>query len=294
MTQLAIATPGPARVALTRQTTVSRLLDWIHGATVGWTRSGRKVPWFRGQVDAGWPPLPGIFRGQHDEFSMTTAFRLQAPGFSPHTPDTDRLDQWLFLMQHYGLPTRLLDWTENPLAAAFFAASRWMESDRSEHEYKSPDMGIWMLHPIELNKLSHKQLDDFPNTWSGGGLEMFKQPFGTAQGPMRFPLAVQASAVDRRVVVQRSCFTIQGTDPRDLDAQLEGTHVTEQGFYRRYTIPRSEAPELLAELSELGISFATVYPDITGLAKELTVRFGPAKSFRPVPALVAPSGTCLR
>src|SRR5262249_15805229 len=141
-----------------------------------WERTGNVRPWFRGQSDANDPLLPSVFRANYDEFWMTSTFRLKALAFG-RTPETSRLDQWLFLMQHYGLPTRLLDWTESSTLAAFFAVAQWLESEKPEENYRSSDMAVWMLHPVELNKLSG--LDNFPNTWTGNhyGSETFRLAF---------------------------------------------------------------------------------------------------------------------
>jgi hypothetical protein len=270
--------PPPPRL-LTHHKTVSDLLRWIHFGAIGWEREGKARPWFRGQVDAGEPLLPSVMRAKYDEFWMTTMFRLKAPAFGK-TPETSRLDQWLFLMQHYGLPTRLLDWTESPLLATFFAAAQWLDSAQPERTYHSPNMAVWMLDPIELNRLSGVG-DGFPNTWAehNAGTEAFRQAFGTANQPKRLPLAIHPSAIDPRVAVQRSCFTIHGSDRRDLATQLSETNLAKRGFFKQFTIPRSAAPEILSELDGLGISYSTVYPDLSGLAKEFRVRFGPKRRF---------------
>lgn len=243
--------------------------------------------------------MPSVLRTQrirrrelgYDEFHMTTMFRLKALAFSggEKTPETSRLDQWLFLMQHYGLPTRLLDWTENPSAACFFAATVAVQSERPRNRHPDREyMAVWMLHPIELNKLAtNDQLRDFPNTWvQGPPLENFKIAFGTAgrdvimlptgervvYQPTRLPLAVQPSNIAVRVAVQRSCFTVHGTRKANFEEIFRAIR-SRRRFLRKYLIHRDRASRILAELEATGISDSTLFPDFEGLARELKRRF---------------------
>jgi hypothetical protein len=84
---------------------------------------------FRGQSDADWPLAPLIERIQltngydirEAERGMLLAFKRRAHQYLQHPPEDKDTLEWLALMQHYGAPTRLLDWTRSPHVATFFA-----------------------------------------------------------------------------------------------------------------------------------------------------------------------------
>ena len=104
--------------------------------------------WFRGQSDYSWGLVPSVQRkdgmGEHYEQYITTNFMIHTMRLNPSVPQRYDRASWLTLMQHYGLPTRLLDWSESPLVALYFALS-------SDEDAKA-DAAVWVLNPMKLNK----------------------------------------------------------------------------------------------------------------------------------------------
>ena len=253
---------------------MAQLLSLIEQHTRSWKQYGNARPWFRGQADSGEPLLPSVLRSEFDQVRMMLTFCNRASAFAK-TPSNTELAEWLFLAQHYGLPTRLLDWTESPLLACLFALEETLYG-RAPKRYKSPDMGVWLLHPIELNALS-ANLRDFPNTYSQSPvLENFKFAFGTAgetSPPTELPVAIQTRLLDIRMAGQQSCFTVHGHNRRDFERLFAHSQFAMAGYFRKYLIPRARAAKLLSELDRLGVSFSTVYPDLHGLATQLRLRF---------------------
>jgi hypothetical protein len=68
--------------------------------------------------NSGHYPLPDR---QEEENELLFRFQQQVHNYVRHLPSTDDRASWLALMQHYGVPTRLLDWTQSPYVALYFA-----------------------------------------------------------------------------------------------------------------------------------------------------------------------------
>lgn len=100
--------------------------------------------WFRGQQRKHWELVPSIVRigglNRETEDDIREEFATRAPALSRFEPlPTNDWDLY-FLMQHYGVPTRLLEWTDSPSIALYFAVR-----DNPGHY----DSAVWMLDPYE-------------------------------------------------------------------------------------------------------------------------------------------------
>src|SRR4051794_3378288 len=105
---------------------------------------GETQLWFRSVNDGTYPLVPGAYwRERCDELSLFVGFQNLAPMYLAREP-LDEWD-WYYVMQHYRIPTRLLDWTESPLTALYFALGSAVEGTPA---------CVWVLDPIALNRLT--------------------------------------------------------------------------------------------------------------------------------------------
>ena len=99
--------------------------------------------WFRGESKEGSSLRPKIagFTAEQENYFLQT-FRRKSGGLA-NTPLRGETDKWLFLAQHYGIPTRLLDWSEGALLGLFFAINQ-----------RNSEPRLFMLNPHRLNELA--------------------------------------------------------------------------------------------------------------------------------------------
>lgn len=232
----------------------------------------RHLPWFRGEPDMDTKLLPKLYRkSPHpNENQLLQTFRMMAPSYaSEPSPPREAIDQWLCLAQHVGLPTRLLDWTENALIAVHFALREEMPV-------------VWMLDPIGLNNLSVSKTkcqligtDEFPLPWHRPeppniniGNENIRGAWEKDQTGIDLPVAILPPYVHSRIVAQRSRFTVQGKRKDSL------CDLIPPKLIKRYQINPEKKREFKRDLQMLGIEEATAFPDLDGIARELTDRYG--------------------
>jgi FRG domain len=125
--------------------------------------------WWRGHACARWELLPSVHRPLYRNFESHLALSFMRRAKTRHIaplPAEDAWPDWLFLMQHYGLPTRLLDWTRSPLTAAVFA----VESHRDEPG------AIWALSPFQWNYYANNT-ERLIDPYEDVALPYFQYPF---------------------------------------------------------------------------------------------------------------------
>lgn len=115
---------------------------------------------FRGHAVSSWELKPSIGRRVYDkeiERKIFYQFKRQYYSYTEERPNTDM--ELLFLAQHYGLPTRLLDWTYNPMVALYFACESG-ENDNEDGSIYSYALAANSLYDSNNDSHSLKTLDD--------------------------------------------------------------------------------------------------------------------------------------
>jgi len=236
-----------------------------------WLGEGEVVPWFRGHEKADWPLVPKFYRSQptdrNTEDEIREEFLTRAPILSDAKPANQW--EWYFLMQHYGAPTRLLDWSDGALIGLYFA----VRQNRGCH-----DAAVWVLDPWWLNGgstgVEEVVLPGDPDIllrdkrlvapWLPKRFEKRR-----GRGIPARPAAVYPGHIIRRIGAQRSCFTIHGSDPNGLDklAARPRSHLA------KIVVPSFCVAGIRNSLETCGVDDITVFPDLEGLSRTVERRW---------------------
>ncbi|MGA2171077.1 MAG: FRG domain-containing protein [Terracidiphilus sp.] len=271
---------------------IEELLAAVRDLRKRWKLRRHQELWFRAE-DASHRSThlqPGLYRPKEGrarksvpklleiENELYEEFRRCSTQLSDANPNEED-GEWdsYFLMQHHGVPTRLLDWSDGALIALHFAI-------RDKPTPPKTGSIIYVLDPHWLVKIlrAHPDQKDAEKRWKQYWKENPQDTYEDDSDRLYLPcdeadlreqlLATPITPVlwdsphlTRRVAAQRSRFMIFGTDPtwlaelaRDKDSRLIAMN-----------IPVGSINTIKQELKDAGITESVVFPDLDGLGREL-------------------------
>lgn len=233
---------------------IADLLSFIQGKF----EPCKETVWYRGHCNASWTLTPSLYRKPYKlahESSLITRFQQNALPLCGHRPISSW--EWLFLMRHHGCPTRLLDWTESPLVALYFACELGGKADRSDGD-------LWCLRPTKFNEtwgMMGSHAGQIPSFGVGTHLDEYSpEKVNSAPGLQRPPAAAIAPREAGRMTVQQSVFTIHHVKVKAIET-YEGDHLT------RLRIPLAKKDAIRRQLAALGVNRLSIYPELDSVAR---------------------------
>jgi hypothetical protein len=239
--------PNPACVGDTLESwrDLAELIETLARQSTTWIFRGEPSETYELRPAAGREaPVPGLVRTMKYDAAAERAalrrFRHDAQPYVGYTPYSDL--EWLAIAQHHGMATRLLDWTESLLVAAFFAVE---QAGSQGHSLIYGVAGLKVLDPDES-----------------------RDPFDIDEVAVYRPRHINA-----RISAQRSVFTVH-PDP---------TAAFNHPGLRIWTVSQHACRDLKVVLDSCSINYASLFPDLHGLARHVGWRYKWGMSQGPAP-----------
>jgi hypothetical protein len=250
---------------------------------------------YRGQANSDWTLVPTVFRdvaltaSSLDTHAREELFRIERDINREFLDHAVRFmhgkSSWEALCygQHYGVPTRLLDWTSNLLVAVYFTCIEAPANDgavwclRASRLPTPPELGRcqegrgFRLRVLPTDEVSFLQEQSRPRITDKA----------ICSDENEFLVVIQPPDIDERIRNQSSLFTVYitiGEDDLNLNGVNQLTHLLELEvrhqiqLVRKLIIPAASKPSLLKAVEKMGITSRQLFPDLVGLGQYLTYR----------------------
>jgi hypothetical protein len=240
----------------------------------------QKERWiYRGQKDSKWGLETSLERAcknygytskkttKDNEDLLLREFQRKYHHYSHYMPNSDNTLEWLSLMQHYGAPTRLLDFTYSVFVAAYFAL-----------EKADNDSAVWAINGRWAMDGSASCFTKGSQEWDfikGDIIEENEKIFNKTfrrPNPKAFVCQMNPFRLNERLTIQKGVFMCPGNANLPFESNLKNLRGwNEKENIVKIIIPYKLRREVLDSLSNMNISRATLFPSLDGFAQSLSV-----------------------
>lgn len=217
--------------------------------------------WFRGNADLTWRLIPSALRypmtsKRNKALNLLNDFKRFGELKLPKAPRANEEFKWVQLAQHYGLPTRLLDWTKNAAIALYFACEKEPEKDGA----------VFILNPIDLNREAFpRQPRIFDPNQDETIIGQYLKLDGDRNPDGLKTIAVNPPWNSERIMLQQGVFTLHGSRYFTLTDRQAPSLV-----YLR--IENEYKNILLQELERVGVNEMSIFPEAEHMCRYLKWR----------------------
>lgn len=177
-------------------------------------------------------------------------FKIDAHNYLKFPADISTSYEWMVYAQHYGIPTRLLDFTYSHIISLMFAVEDAFEDEENNN------CEVWFLNPFKLNNknANRSEILNLSNI-ENNSLDEYDGP-----------VVIKARKLNERINAQNGLFIYFQDAARPLNS-LEDNEII-----KKVVIKGEYKKRILSSLYSIGIGFTTLYPELQSVSKDIIMR----------------------
>ncbi len=190
---------------------------------------------YRGQPDANFKLIPKAFRNEYLKINDEQAFNyFKRNGIAHINVNLENDWEYLAYAQHYNVPTRMLDWSFNPLVGLFFSVNEMRKNDTALYKFDYSDVGT---------------------------ISLDENPFQIQSSGIYFP-----RAITNRILAQKGLFTIHTNSEKNATSLFDSNCT-------KYIISSKLSVDFAHKLHKFGFTHESLFPDLEGISKYIDWRW---------------------
>jgi hypothetical protein len=229
-------------------------------------RESEKKWIYRGQGESSWGLKTSIDRMFEDrssigsskletEIALLKRFQRESHHYGINNIDLLNIPEWFSLMQHYGAPTRLLDWTHSPWVGLFFAIAELGDGKKA---------ALWLADWKAIDQKNNSEVKNiYKHDYNLLSVENFTKVIESGDGVIK----LNSFRQNQRQIIQQGTFLFPLNVEKTFEENMGSTLTSSELI--QLILPHHIKHDLMRALYRMNISYTTLYPGIEGFGRSL-------------------------